>query len=452
MSKEHDNADLVALEAEVIKQETSWFRVLANIANRKKYPSADVRRRAAWIALFFKFVPGPGALVVSGGGVATLLFIILQTNILREQNELIQEYESSNRKFTLLDIMYREGKDLSSIKNLALDEYINAHSSSDCISSVWYELLIFNSACDVTDTGGYVSILPKDDKYFSFRKNWRTDGSKISIDLQSLDYDYQSVSNKRLDSVSMAMMGRLVVFNSTQINRSYISGGGQSFDFLERSEITDSYIHYMYDSDNLDVFDVGGEFEGGTIDNSIISIFMRNLNGDAHFAFSDVNITDSQIELRANVDQYNDETLDFRELDHEVSVVFDGKISNSYIQVHSDLVLGPEAVSLDSVEWVVGKYPGMSLSFDPKPTISNPRTILIRQSHTTKPALMRISGKFFSSEPVNIKLREWITYDFSKADFSNFVFADPVLKSQILSPSGIIKADHAYSSSDAVVN
>lgn len=86
------------IEAKFIEQEHRMLSILVNICNSSHYEKGDIRRRAAYNALFQKLLFGGGSVAIFGGLLAwaTIYFSAQQTNLLREQNELIQIELNSN--------------------------------------------------------------------------------------------------------------------------------------------------------------------------------------------------------------------------------------------------------------------------------------------------------------------------------------------------------------------
>lgn len=87
---------LLDIEAKLLAQEHRWTHVLHNLWYMDQWPKNDPRRQAVVSAFLWRIV-APGAIVVAGGGavaVITLVFLALQTNLLRDQNSLIKDQNS----------------------------------------------------------------------------------------------------------------------------------------------------------------------------------------------------------------------------------------------------------------------------------------------------------------------------------------------------------------------
>ncbi len=139
-SQENLEERLIELEAKLIEQEHRFFTSLKNF---QKYERGDKRRKAAILALAYNFLfSSPGIAIGSTLiAIATILILVLQTGIMREQNQeivsqnkLIQEqidiqqnqiYEA--RRTELIAILYDSNNSiyLSRLKSEALAEYIH---------------------------------------------------------------------------------------------------------------------------------------------------------------------------------------------------------------------------------------------------------------------------------------------------------------------------------------
>ena len=194
---------LVELEAEIIGQQTSWFLVLYNLVKRTRFSKDDTRRTAALRALLLKFLPSPGGAAIFSGGIISLIFLILQTQFLFEQNKIITKLDTNSQRLEYAKQFYDETKFNESIKNLSLNGYLNTYEplALSCDNKSYVSLLEFLGFNYISESCkplvSFIAKMPNGKIKFN-----EFDNRRVSMDLTIHSESYKEVEIYRQNLVS----------------------------------------------------------------------------------------------------------------------------------------------------------------------------------------------------------------------------------------------------------
>jgi len=131
MSKELDDR-LLDIEAKLLEQEHRPIQVIGNFFNRNKWEKDDPRRSSVKKAIIWRLFFSPGVMAVAGGGIGilTLVALLWQNTLFKEQNQLIKTQNQSLIEQLSFDTRaHYEDKLLlnnASDKTIALSRYVQS--------------------------------------------------------------------------------------------------------------------------------------------------------------------------------------------------------------------------------------------------------------------------------------------------------------------------------------